>query len=316
MRIAFVGKGGSGKSTVTALFSMLSIKKSIPVTIFDADINIHIPHLLQTLVSPSKYISKPENTSHIKKYLIGNNNRIQSTSEFRKSTPPARGSNFFVPESKSNPIFELCGTPLNERDALYVVGTYEKEHVGTSCYHGSLAIFENILSHTIDTNSIVIADMVAGIDSFSNTLHAQFDILAHVVEPTSQSLDVVKRYLELAENSGVRKHVKIIANKVEDDEDIAFIERELSTHVDFVIYKSKHIRDVNLGKTHLSIDSLENNSNASLEKLYDTLLHSSSSLNDKYKKVIDIHKKYIQKDFITERHGDISRQIDPDFSFF
>ncbi len=47
--------------------------------------------------------------------------------------------------------------------------------------------------------------MVAGVDAFANTLHAQFDLICLVVEPTKRSLEVFRHYLELAEEAGTAK---------------------------------------------------------------------------------------------------------------
>ena len=65
-----------------------------PVSVFDADINMHIPHLLgvtrrQIFTSYSKI--------DIKRFLIGNNMRIESLGAFRKSTPPTPSIKLFIP---------------------------------------------------------------------------------------------------------------------------------------------------------------------------------------------------------------------------
>ena len=42
MKVAFVGKGGSGKTTVAALFARHLVRGRAPVLAIDADINQHL----------------------------------------------------------------------------------------------------------------------------------------------------------------------------------------------------------------------------------------------------------------------------------
>jgi hypothetical protein cdiviTM7_01891 len=66
--------------------------------LIDADLNIHQPALFlpNGHFPKSKWLSDPQNTTAIKTYLKGNNSRIASLMSFRKTTPPARGSQLFL----------------------------------------------------------------------------------------------------------------------------------------------------------------------------------------------------------------------------
>lgn len=56
----------------------------------DADINMHLPSLLLGKAFPEeKYLSRSQNTTAIKTFLKGSNDRIQDLDSFRKTTPPA-----------------------------------------------------------------------------------------------------------------------------------------------------------------------------------------------------------------------------------
>ena len=91
MKIAFVGKGGSGKTTMSVLFSQYASIEHKVLTI-DADINMHTASELGVNTDEIKILSDKETSLEIRRLLIGDNKRIESVSHFRKSTPPARGS--------------------------------------------------------------------------------------------------------------------------------------------------------------------------------------------------------------------------------
>ena len=107
MRIAVVGKWGSGKTTTSALLaSYLGSVRKKPLLI-DADINVHLPALFMREEFPiEKYLSSPENMRKVKGYLIGNNHRIASLAAFRKTTPPTKESQLFVLSDAQNYLYQ------------------------------------------------------------------------------------------------------------------------------------------------------------------------------------------------------------------
>ena len=93
MRAAFVGKGGSGKTTLSALFSRQLAHSGAPVVAIDGDINQHLAHALglgdgETFAAPPLSARLGE----IKTHLRGSNPRITSSEAMIKTTPPGRGS--------------------------------------------------------------------------------------------------------------------------------------------------------------------------------------------------------------------------------
>jgi len=317
MRIAFVGKGGSGKTTFTALFTQfLADQKSKNTYAVDADLNIHLSHLLGFKdVSKLKALSSDETVKKIKEFLKGKNEKIQSLGHFKKSTPPTRNSNLVHLEDKDNFIFKNYSL---KKDNLFlsIVGTYEKEKIGQSCYHNNLSILENVLSHSIDKNSYFVVDMVAGIDAFANTLHAQFDVLLLVVEPTVKSIEVFKQYKELAERSGVYDRVCIVGNKVREDKDVKFILSNIDTDK-FVGYigESEHIRNVDRGEDSLDYKRLEAENKVTLQNLFLKISKIAPDANVRLQHLYELHKKYVAQDYVKERFGDLTNQIDINFKY-
>ncbi len=320
MRIAFVGKGGSGKSTVSACFTQYLMKESIPQIIIDADINMHLNLLLQVHHDKTKSISLEENTSNIREFLKGKNEHINSSNEFVKTTPPGIGSNFLYNDSQ-NYILKNFSTLINENTYFLEVGTYESEGIGTSCYHGNLSVLENVLTHSLDDeNSWVVVDMVAGTDAFSNSLHILFDSIIFVLEPTPESISVYKKYIELSKEAGVEEHIYCLLNKVEDDEDIEFVKNQ-GVPINWILSYSKQLR-----KYSQNVLQTSENSNEKLVYLPEEVFEVANTIYSEVKGKIknrdemllqlhQLHLKYVEQDYILKTLGDLKSQIDTKISF-
>jgi CO dehydrogenase maturation factor len=316
MRIAFVGKGGSGKSTLSASFATYIAKQTIqPVVVFDADLNIHTPELLGFETIPfNKHLSHPHVSNVIKKWLIGKND-IQNLGAFRKSTPPTRKSNILKIES-------IKETPLGsfglhrENMSIFAVGTYQEENIGASCYHNNLATLESILNHTDDKNGYLFADMVAGVDSFAGTLHAQFDLTCLIVEPTMRSIEVYMKYINLATESGIAQSVRVIGNKIRDKKDRDFIQSHIpNNHIIGYFTDDEHIREIDQTNARLSVLELNQHNQELLKNVLTIVDSLPDSRNKRLNKIWELHKKYVAQPFVKERYGDLTGQIDIEFTF-
>src|SRR5436309_1101588 len=108
VKVAFVGKGGSGKTTVTSLFTAYLASAGHPVLAIDADINQHLAVALGA--SDEEAAALPtlgEHLTLIKDHLRGDNPRITSADTMIKTTPPGRGSRLLKP-LEDNPIARAC----------------------------------------------------------------------------------------------------------------------------------------------------------------------------------------------------------------
>ena len=106
MKIAFVGKGGSGKTTLAALFARYAAEQDRPVLAIDADINQHLACAIG--MTSGEAASLPPmglEIDRIKDHLRGDNPRIASSAAMIKTTPPGRGSRLLT-LGCSNPIFD------------------------------------------------------------------------------------------------------------------------------------------------------------------------------------------------------------------
>lgn len=316
MRIAFVGKGGSGKSTVSALFTNYLQNKNLKNLVIDADLNIHIPHLLNISYDKSKALSLNENVGIIRKYLKGSNERISDISEMYKTTPPARGSQL-IEIDEDNEILSSFSEKFDENSYFMFVGTYESGEIGRSCYHTNLSIFENILSHLkLTQDEWVVTDMVAGIDAFSNTLHAQFDAIVLVVEPSLESIEVFNQYREMLQVSGNYDDLLIVANKIEDDEDLTFIQDNVDAEKLIGHFEvNTNIKKARQRGKKITLDLLTKKGMSTLDAIFKSSLSLQKSPDELLKRLHKLHLKYIDQDYVKLAVGDISNQIDAEFTY-
>ena len=106
MKIAFAGKGGSGKTTLSSLFTRYLAASGAPVVAIDADINQHLGEALGVSAEPP---ALGAHLTEIKEWLRGSNPRIASAAAMVKTTPPGRGSRLLT-LSGSDPVHDLATT--------------------------------------------------------------------------------------------------------------------------------------------------------------------------------------------------------------
>lgn len=216
MRIAFVGKGGSGKTTAASLFARHMNDRGKRVMALDADIN---QHLAAALGYNEKLPSMGMELDAIKAHLRGANMRF-TVEEMQKTTPPGRGSRFVTLDENDWFIQNYTRTT----GGIYVAGAGDipEGNVGVKCYHGLNGAVELVLGHLLDTgDDMAIVDMTAGADAFSSTLFAKVDALVLVVEPTLKSLSVYEQFLPNILRYDLPFFV--VGNKIVDHEDRDFV---------------------------------------------------------------------------------------------
>ena len=310
MKIAFAGKWWSGKTTLTSLFIQYLCQEKKKIIAIDADINVWLADSLWIQYDKEKYISQSESIQAIRNTLIWENKKILSPNHFVKTTPPWCGS--YIIDWQKQDFFNRFCSYQDDVLKFFHVWTYTKHEIWISCYHTHLSILENIISHTcLCDNEYMIVDMVAWNDSFSNTLHSQFDAIYLIVEPTKESIDMAKWFMDLALHSKESSKIIFIWNKIEDEDDTNYLYKNWIS-VDFYFPYNKHFKKYRRDGIIIKDEDMEHIFTDILK-----YLHTEITI-DKNKKLQDlhtIHKKYIQLDYIKEPLWDLSGQIDLDFKF-
>ena len=132
MKIALVGKGGSGKTTLAALLVRRLVAVGRPVLAVDADINQHLAVALGA--TEANGVALPTLAAHlplIKDYLRGVNPRIASATVMVKTTPAGAGSRLLRVVER-NPIYDACVREVRGA-RLAVAGSFAEDDLGVAC---------------------------------------------------------------------------------------------------------------------------------------------------------------------------------------
>ncbi|MEU0644451.1 MULTISPECIES: ATP-binding protein [Streptomyces] len=316
MKIAFVGKGGSGKTTLSSLFVRHLASTGSPVVAVDADINQHLgPALGLTDEEAGRLPAMGDRLALIKDYLRGSNPRITSTETMIKTTPPGEGSRL-LRVCEDNPVYEACARPV-ELDGgavrLMVTGPFTEADLGVSCYHSKTGAVELCLNHLVDGQSeYIVVDMTAGSDSFASGMFTRFDITFLVAEPTRKGVSVYRQYKEYARDFGVT--LKVVGNKVQGQDDIDFLRSEVGDDLLLTVGHSDWVRAMEKGRPP-RFEQLEDGNRRALRALQAAADATYEQRDwERYtRQMVHFHLKNAQS-WGNERTGaDLAAQVDPEF---
>lgn len=208
MKIAITGKGGVGKTTLSALLSYLFSSEGKKVVAVDADPDANLPQALG--ISPSD----GETIRPIAE--------IEELIEERTGAKPGTTGGIFKINPKVDDITEGYGYKMNGI-TLLVMG--KSKTAASGCYCPENALLRRLLKHLIvERDEVVIVDMEAGIEHLTRGTAEGVDAFIVVVEPGQRSLQTALQVKRLARELGIQK-VFVVANKVRNEKDLSFIKK-------------------------------------------------------------------------------------------
>lgn len=314
MKIAFVGKGGSGKTSHAAMFIHTALEQGTRVFALDGDINMHLPGMFGADPRALQHVAA--HAEQIKRHLIGTNPRIDSPAAMKKTTPPGRGSQLLTWESFRTADFADFVLSPHPHLHLAVVGTYEEESIGATCYHNHLSVAENIVSHFWDPETLLVMDMVAGTDAFASSLHAQFDLLVLQVEPTGRGLDVYDQFVRLAEAAGVLDRLRVVGNKIRTPEEALFVQARVDpAHLFALLPALPVLQRYDMEGVPLDPEQVQASYGDVGIMLLAELRAARRDPAAHLAHLAQLHRTYVSQAFVQRAHGDLTHQIDPAFVF-
>ncbi len=238
--IAISGKGGVGKTTISALIlKYLTNKQPLPkILVIDVDADTNIPDVLGIKVDRSHTVGG------IAHELRDRINKGKLDPSFDKAT---------YLESKT---FEIMVE--GEKFDLIVMSKSE----GEGCYCFINSAMTGILDTIQDAYDIVLIDTAAGLEHFSRRTMKDIDDLFIVTDPSAMGMKTAERIIELTKEMTLKvKNRYIIGNRFTKESERILKEKFPESRDDVkvlgVLPASQAIQEFNLvGKSLLNIDDM------------------------------------------------------------
>jgi CO dehydrogenase maturation factor len=206
MKIAISGKGGVGKTLLSAFLARAFAADGYEVIAIDADPDAN---LAASLGFPDAGKIVP--ISHLKELI-----------RERTGTQSSAGGAYF----KLNPrVDDLPDEYSVKHGGIRLLVMGEVKRGGSGCYCPENVLLGSLMSHLLlARDEIVILDMTAGIEHLSRGTAQAVNQLIIVVEPGQASLETAHRVKQLANDIGI-KELAIVGNKIRGAEEEAYIRK-------------------------------------------------------------------------------------------
>lgn len=210
MKIAVTGKGGVGKTTLSAVLSNLFASEGKRVIAVDADPDANLAQALGV---------KPEDREKIRPIA-----EIPELIEERTGAKPGAMGGVFKLNPRVDDLPEGFGYKINGI-TLLLMG--KSKSASSGCYCPENILLKRLLKHlVVERDEVVVVDMEAGIEHLTRGTAEAVDAFIVVVEPGQRSIQTANMVRDMAKGLGV-KHVFVVANKIRTDNDIAFLKEHI-----------------------------------------------------------------------------------------
>ncbi len=209
MKIAVTGKGGVGKTTLSALLAQYFAREGNRVIAIDADPDSNLASALG-FKDTGKIVPISEMNSLI---------------EERTGAKPGQSGSFFKLNPKVDDLPEKLWLERGNLK-LMVMGTVKKGGGGCVCPESTM--LKALISHLVFyRDDIIIMDMEAGIEHLGRGTAGSMDMFIVVIEPGIRSVETAYHIKKLALELGISK-ISVVGSKIRKKADEDFIRSQIT----------------------------------------------------------------------------------------
>jgi CO dehydrogenase maturation factor len=209
MKLAITGKGGVGKTTLSALLAQVFADQGLEVLAVDADPS---PCLAGALGFPKDI-----------KIKLSPISEMDALIEERTGAKPGTTGGFFTLNPKVDDIPDRFSAKYrNVR--LLEMGSVDTG--GSGCICPESAMLKTLFTHLLfRKDEVLILDMYAGVEHLGRATVDFVDAMLIVVEPTNRSIGTARQIKKLANDIGLSR-LWLVGNKVRNEDEANFINME------------------------------------------------------------------------------------------
>jgi len=209
MKLAITGKGGVGKTTLTALLAQVYADAGRDVLAVDADPS---PCLAGALGFPDELCAKLHPIAEMDELI-----------EERTGAKPGTVGGFFTLNPRVDDIPERFSV-VHRGVRLLEMGSVDTG--GSGCICPESAMLKTLFTHLLfRKDDVLLLDMYAGVEHLGRATVDFVDAMLVVVEPTRRSLGTAAQIKKLANDIGLTK-LYLVGNKVRNDDEAKFLKAE------------------------------------------------------------------------------------------
>lgn len=204
IRILITGKGGVGKTTITALLAHLFAQEGFRVLAIDGDPQ---QNLAVTLGVPPQVAER----------IIPVSKSVEYLREKTGAGPDISPGGLLTLNPDVSDVVDRFSIPVADNLRLLVIGGVKQ--AGSGCLCAEYTLLASILRHLrLLKDEVILLDTPAGLEHFGRAVADGFTCAVVVADPSYNALSVARESAALARQLGIG-HIILVVNRVGKPED-------------------------------------------------------------------------------------------------